>query len=357
MADKFPRCYDVEEAGERLMWIASSRAAIAPNLTLGTFLEVSHSLEPLRSALTARQDKAISSRVAVRTASNGRVRVAVDIELDTELVLEVSGVVVNADLPPVTERQHENRARFLRQGLNLTGFHQKPFDAAIKSIERIRLFFDRSVGGGVQASDHITTNAGAGISASSRYFSHKNDVDPKDVVAFDADVDPKGYLAALASSTFLHTKDNVVSYFQYETDPATGSGAYKACSPAAVKIGDIVTCKLGFMLVPMPKKSSVGWKMLNVLKAVCIMDKSVTEEANTTAVLEDLQIEPGPAQPSLKRANVTFEGTLTAPPKRSRRMSIDEVEETVGSPQVFPSGHSAVAGDFVADLDFVANFA
>ena len=128
----------------------------------------------------------------------------------------------------------------------------------------------------------------------------------------------------------------------------------------------------------MPKKSSVGWKMLNVLKAVCIMDKSVTEvsltsvlclamhglnyssnlkEANTTAVLEDLQIEPGPAQPSLKRANVTFEGTLTAPPKRSRRMSIDEVEETVGSAQVFPSGHSAVAGDFVADLDFVANFA
>ena len=87
------------------MWIASSRAAIAPNLTLGTFLEVSHSFEPLRSALTARQDTAISSRVAVRTASNGRVRVAVDIELDTELVLEVSGVVVDVDLPPVTERQ------------------------------------------------------------------------------------------------------------------------------------------------------------------------------------------------------------------------------------------------------------
>ena len=123
----------------------------------------------------------------------------------------------------------ENRARFLRQGLNLAGFHQKPFDAAIKAIERIRLFFDRSVGGGVQAADHITTTVGPGISASSRYFSHKNDVDSKDIVAFDAEVDPKGYLAAIGSSTFLHTKDNVVSYVQYETDSLTGMGTYVTC--------------------------------------------------------------------------------------------------------------------------------
>ena len=51
-----------------------------------------------------------------------------------------------------------------------------------------------------------------------------------------------------------------------------------------MKIGDIVTCKLGFMLVPMAKKSSVGWKMLNVLKAVCIMDKSVTEVSLTSVL-------------------------------------------------------------------------
>ncbi|KAI5885726.1 uncharacterized protein SCHCODRAFT_02673438 [Schizophyllum commune H4-8] len=355
MTDKFPRCYDVEEAGERLMWITSSRASIAPKLTLGTFLEVSVDRTELWGpALTVLQDTAIASRVAVRPAQNGRVRVAVDLLNDAKLILEVSGVVVDEDLPPVTERQHKNRARFLRQGLNLAGFHQKPFDTAIKAIERIRLFFDRSVGGGVQAADHITTNVGPGISGSSRYFSHKNDVDSKDVVPFDTEVDPKGYLAALASSTFLHTKDNVVSYVQYETDPLTGTGTYKACSPAAIKAGDIVTCKLAFMLVPMPKKSNVGWKMLNVLKAVCVMDSTVTEEANTTAVLEDLQIEPEHVEASLKRGSVSFEGTLAAPPKRSRRMSIDEGGESENPSQAF--SNSALPGDFVANLDFVADF-
>ncbi|KAL1670848.1 hypothetical protein EV122DRAFT_285751 [Schizophyllum commune] len=109
------------------------------------------------------------------------------------------------------------------------------------------------------------------------------------------------------------------------------------------------------MLVPMPKKSNFGWKMLNVLKAVCVMDSTVTEEANTTAVLEDLQIEPDPVETSLKRGIVSFEGTLAAPPKRSRRMSIDEVSENADPTQAFAT-QSALPGDFVANLDFVADF-
>ena len=75
------------------MWITSSRATIAPKLTLGTFLVVSDRTEHWGPALTAQQDTAIASRVAVRPAQNGRVRVAVDLLTDAELILEVSGVV------------------------------------------------------------------------------------------------------------------------------------------------------------------------------------------------------------------------------------------------------------------------
>ena len=80
-----------------------------------------------------------------------------------------------------------------------------------------------------------------------------------------------------------------------------------------------------------------------------------SKEANTTAVLEDLQIEPGPVETSLKRGIVSFEGTLAAPPKRSRRMSIDEVSENADPTQAFAT-QSALPGDFVANLDFVADF-
>ena len=51
---------------------------------------------------------------------------------------------------------------------------------------------------------------------------------------------------------------------------------YTTCPPAAVKIGDLVTCKIAFVLVPMPKGGKYRWKMLNELKAVAVMDSSPT---------------------------------------------------------------------------------
>ncbi|KAL1725109.1 hypothetical protein EV714DRAFT_288116 [Schizophyllum commune] len=267
-ADKFPRCYDFDAAEDRLEWLTSSRTAIAADSTLGSFLQ---------------------SRVAIVDYQNGRARIASDIRSSTELVVEISGVVLDTDLPPVRRKLSENKARFARQGLTIGGFDTEEFTAAIRDIESIRQLFERNVGGSVQKSDQVGTSLGPALCASMRYFSHRKDVEAKDVVPFSKEVDPYNHLQAISSDTFVHSRQNVVHYVEYDTDVSTGHGKYTTCSPTAIKIGDLVTCKLSFVLVPLPRAGNFAWKMLNVLKAVALMDSSLTKEAGTTATLEDFQ--------------------------------------------------------------------
>ncbi|KAI5891525.1 uncharacterized protein SCHCODRAFT_02506106 [Schizophyllum commune H4-8] len=289
--DKFPRCYDFDAAEDRLEWLTSSRKAIAADSTLGAFLQ---------------------TRVAVVDYQNGRARIASDILSSTELVLEVSGVVLDTDLPPVQRQLSENKARFVRQGLTIAGFDTDAFTDAVRDVESIRQLFERSVGGSVQKSDQIGTDLGPALCASMRYFSHRKDVEGKDIIPFSKDIDPYNHLQALTSDTFVHSRQNVVQYFEYDTDANTGTGRYTSCSPTAIKIGDLVTCKLSFVLVPMPRSGKHAWKMLNVLKAVALMDSSLTREAGTTATLEDFQVKDD-KPPPLKRADLirSFRSVLT----------------------------------------------
>ncbi|TRM58221.1 hypothetical protein BD626DRAFT_586334 [Schizophyllum amplum] len=128
------------------------------------------------------------------------------------------------------------------------------------------------------------------------------------------------------------TEQNEVSYVMYVQDPKVAKARYVPCSPAAIKVGDIVTCKMAFCLVPLPRHCDAKWKVLHVLRAIALMDTSLTEEANTTTILENFHFNPKTTfvtNPTLKRGNNTFTGALTAPPKRSRRLSVDVVEDAV----------------------------
>ncbi|KAL1693250.1 hypothetical protein GGG16DRAFT_49536 [Schizophyllum commune] len=319
---KFPRCYDFDAATERLDWLITSRLTTAPECTLGSFLQVRHRQRRTRPTYTTSQGETLQSKVSVAEYQNGRSRIAIDTESASELVLEVSGVVLDTDLPPVTNKLPPNKARFARQAITIGAFKMEAFDDALRDIDSIRQLFERSVGGSVQRSDQVGTDLGPALCTSLRYFSHKNDIDLQDIIPFSKEVDPLKYLQALGTETLVHTRSNVVHFYEYDTDSKSGHGKYTTCPPAAVKIGDLVTCKIAFVLVPMPKGGKYRWKMLNELKAVAVMDSSPTREASTTASMQDLRVDAVEA-PQVKRANLSFAGTLGPAPKRSRRMSIE----------------------------------
>lgn len=56
------------------------------------------------------------------------------------------------------------------------------------------------------------------LEATARYFTRRSDDPNGEDLLFDEDVDPKGYLNAIRSSTLFHGKDNQVLYFQVIED-------------------------------------------------------------------------------------------------------------------------------------------
>ncbi|TRM55917.1 hypothetical protein BD626DRAFT_541730 [Schizophyllum amplum] len=315
----FPKSYDIDAAKERLEWVSKSRNLTAPDDTLGVMFT--------RSAAHA--------RVQVVGADRGRSRVAVE-ECDgvSELVVEITGVVLNSDLPPIEDRipTGRDKARYIRQSIKLTGLDSPHFANALQDVKAVRDVFVRSVTGNVQAADNLSEEDEGSIDISNRYFSSGRDVDQTQAIPFSTNVDPCGYLAALSSPAFVHTSDNEVAYVMYVQDPKAAKSRYIPCSPAAVKVGDIVTCKMAFCLVPLPRQSESKWKVLHVLRAIAVMDTSLTEEAHTTSMFENFHFNPKTTfvtTPTLKRGSTTFVGALTTPPKRSRRLSIDVVEDAV----------------------------
>ncbi|TRM55969.1 hypothetical protein BD626DRAFT_413207 [Schizophyllum amplum] len=311
----FPKCYDVDAARERLAWVTASRVDAAPSNTLGVLFTSS----------------APPSRVKVVATERGRSRAAVEKgDGESELILEITGVVLKTDLPPIEKRLPPGRERYIRQAIKLTGLGLPMFESALSDIHGIREVFKRSVTGAVADVDNFALDDGYSIDISNRYFSSGHDVNEEDITEFDNDVDPRGYLAERSSPEFVHTKLNQVSYVAYSEDPTEDRPRYLHCTPAAVKIGDIVTCKLAFALVPMPRGKATQWKFLHVLRAIAVMDTSLTEAASATAVLEGLNISAkasSPATSTLKHGNITFDGALGQPPKRSKRYHDDSDEE------------------------------
>lgn len=177
--------------------------------------------------------------MSVAEYQNGRSRIAIDTESASELVLEVSGVVLDTDLPPVTNKLpyvvssssstlltpfSPNKARFARQAITIGAFKMEAFDDALRDIDSIRQLFERSVGGSVQRSDQVGTDLGPALCTSLRYFSHKNDIDLQDIIPFSKEVDPLKYLQALGTDTLVHTRSNVVHFYEYDTDSKSGHG-------------------------------------------------------------------------------------------------------------------------------------
>jgi len=110
--------------------------------------------------------------------------------------------------------------KYLRQSATLTAFGNPAFNKPIESIAAIHGIFKRAVGDHLSESPvHSTYEEFPAIDVSNRYFTPRGAADPEEIRPLTAELDPNGYLAKAAGSTYVHTEENRVYYFE-----KTGSG-------------------------------------------------------------------------------------------------------------------------------------
>lgn len=107
------------------------------------------------------------------------------------------------------------KAKFLRQSVTLTAFGNPVFDKPIENIAAIFAIFKRAVGDNIFESAAYSMYEGfPAIDVSNRYFTPRGGADVEDIRPLTEEVDPNGYLAKAAGSTYVHTEENKVYYFE-----------------------------------------------------------------------------------------------------------------------------------------------
>jgi len=116
-----------------------------------------------------------------------------------------------------TLKQHcsKSKVRFLRQGVSLTGLGGNGTDRIFEKVAQVQGLFKRTFGDRLQECSIFSSFKGyAALDMSNRYFMPRGDADDNDICDLGQAVDPQGYLANLADSSFVHTVDNKVSYYE-----------------------------------------------------------------------------------------------------------------------------------------------
>jgi hypothetical protein len=107
------------------------------------------------------------------------------------------------------------KAKFLRQSVTLTAFGNPVFDKPIENIAAIFAIFKRAVGDNIFESAAYSMYEGfPAIDVSNWYFTPRGGADVDDIRPLTEEVDPNGYLAKAAGSTYVHTEENKVYYFE-----------------------------------------------------------------------------------------------------------------------------------------------
>lgn len=97
----------------------------------------------------------------------------------------------------------------------MIGPNSEIFQQARNSIVRAQEMFSRHFKDGkLDLWEPTVLFDEVGITCSNRYFQHRGDTLPEDIVAFDDNVDPNHTLATAAADDFLHTIHNRVEYFE-----------------------------------------------------------------------------------------------------------------------------------------------
>ena len=112
-----------------------------------------------------------------------------------------------------------SKAKYLRQSATLTAFGNPVFNKPIENIAAIYAIFRRAVGDGLSESAVYSMYEDyPAIDVANRYFTPRGGADSEEIRPLTDEVDPFGYLAKAAGTTYVHTKDNKVYYFENAGD-------------------------------------------------------------------------------------------------------------------------------------------
>ena len=106
--------------------------------------------------------------------------------------------------------------RYLRQDISITGLGLEEFQDQVNSIPDITALFTRAVREDkIQPITMIGEQEGfTTLNASNRYFTARKEAQTAKELPFHQDIDPKGNLAKLIGTQFVHLEENNVSYYE-----------------------------------------------------------------------------------------------------------------------------------------------
>ncbi|KAJ3531267.1 hypothetical protein NMY22_g8225 [Coprinellus aureogranulatus] len=201
---------------------------------------------------------------------------------DVEVVWHLQGVLVYVDLPPFMPKgRFQDKVKFLRQGIRISGLKTPTFSRAAQSVKDILAIYNRSVTN-IQPPTFIGEDAqGLYLDVSNRYFSATRHGRGGQPVQFTPDVDPTGVLATMGGGSYYHGEENTVMYLERRTNKLTGRKQTSPISPVTFKSGDIVEAQITFALVPMKANE---WKVVATLRCVMLLDRTFTQSCMRRSV-------------------------------------------------------------------------
>ncbi|KAI0043095.1 hypothetical protein FA95DRAFT_1499128 [Auriscalpium vulgare] len=195
-----------------------------------------------------------------------------------EATLEVQGVLVDYDLPPVTTKaQIGAKPLWAKQAVKLMGFGAPEFTNAVNGLRDIH----RRIGSMYKVKsfeDHALNMAGCTmeLNFATRFITPHSQVKGEAPIAFGNFVDPHGLLANAMTGVGSHLEDNQVLYYDCLKDQATGSLVYTPIDPSILRVGQIVQLQVAFGSVPLWGKKG-SYRMVSKLRSIAILDRELQD--------------------------------------------------------------------------------
>ncbi|KAF6741549.1 hypothetical protein DFP72DRAFT_862002 [Ephemerocybe angulata] len=190
--------------------------------------------------------------------------------MDEEIVWHIQGVITNLDLPPFYPRERSKyKARFLRQGLRLSGLGTSTFDAAMNGLTEVATAFSRTVTSMQPVSFVDADENGLFLDVANRYFSTRQDSRGGKEMHMDDSIDPTGALTKMVNDTHYYGEENVVEFLDQTHLTQSGRKSAVAIQPVTFKKGDVVEVQITLSAVTMHKNE---WKLVATLRCVTLLD-------------------------------------------------------------------------------------
>ncbi|KAK7037346.1 hypothetical protein VNI00_011096 [Paramarasmius palmivorus] len=258
--------YDFKEAKTHIQWAVDERAKMPGN---SEFL----------AAIAQCKQWPSSVKVAEMGVPKAYRLISQDEGVPEELVFRLHGVLIGKELPPVERAMSKNtKAKHLRQSVTIAGLGDETFQEALQGLEVVESMFGRYVGTDkLQRHDLVRQfQQRPAMEIYNRYFTPATVARRGDepVLALGSEVDPKGFLAATAREEYVHTEENKWKRIKI--------------SPRVFQHGDIVEVQLSLLAVTVNPKQGTH-RMVATLRAITLVDGSMTEKANRKSRLQHIQ--------------------------------------------------------------------